>query len=373
MTAVFKPVNQVEIDLGSVARNANEIRRLAGTGRLIVACLKSNAHGFGVIEVASTVLSAGADAVAVVNLGDAIRLREAGVTSSIMLYAGAIADDATAATVDELGLMPTVLDLASARVYSAHARRPIRCMVKVDVGLQRLGLDPGTVIDFVRAIVDLPGLEFYGLYTHMHTTEGPEADRYLEWQFHRFTDVLACLDEAGTPAPIALAASSAVLAMSAAMNLNAIDPGRLYYGLLPPTPALGDARFEPAFRSLKSRLVQVKPVVRDGFTDLAPFAVRPGMRMGIIPLGRSDGIESLRADHVLVRGRRAPVLVRASLEHTRIDVTNIADAAVGDEVVIIGRQGTEEITPLEVTTRLKMDPGELAVGLRGSIQRRYLR
>jgi alanine racemase len=96
------------------------------------------------------------------------------------------------------------------------------------------------------------------------------------------------------------------------------------------------------------------------------------MRIGVFPLGRSDGMETLSVDHVLVRGRRAPILVRPSLEHTRIDLSDIDDAKVGDEVVIIGRQGSAEIKPDDVTERLKMDPGELAVGLRGSISRRYL-
>jgi alanine racemase len=157
------------------------------------------------------------------------------------------------------------------------------------------------------------------------------------------------------------------------MNLNAVDPGRLFYGLLPTSPSLQKAKFLPAFRSLKSRLIRVKPVIRSEFLDRLRFAQKPGMRMGIFAMRRSDGIEALSFDHVVVRGERAPILVRPSLEHTRVDLTDIADAAVGDEVVIIGRQGDEEILPSQVTTKLNMDPGELAIGIRGSIQRVYLR
>jgi alanine racemase len=370
MTA-FDVVNRAELDLGAIAHNTREIGRLVGPERRIVACLKSNAHGFGLMEVATTVLAAGADAVAIVNLGDAVCLREGGVSSPIMLYAGMIADERTAAVVDELDLMPTVLDLKSAGIFSAQAKREVRCLVKVDVGLQRLGLDPREVVDFVRELVRLPRIVFHGLYTHMHVIGGAAAERYLNWQFQRFTDVVAALERAGLPPPLRLAASSSVLALSTAMNLNAVDPGRLFYGLLPPTEALGSCRFRPAFRRLSSRLVQVKPVVRPAFADLAPFPVREGLRMGIAPIGRSDGMEALAADHVLVGGRRAPILMRPSLEHTRIDLTDIPGAAVGDEVVIIGRQGEAEITPADVTGRLAMDPGELAVGLRGSIERWY--
>jgi alanine racemase len=365
-------VNRVELDLGAIAQNTREIRRLVGPERRIVACLKSNAHGFGLIEVAATVLAAGADAVAIVNLGDAVRLREAGVSSPIMLYAGMIPDDRTAAVVDELELMPTVLDLRSAGIFSAQAKREVRCLVKIDVGLQRLGLDPREAVDFIRELVRLPRLVFHGLYTHMHVIGGATAERYLDWQFRRFTDVAAALERAGLPAPLRFAASSSVLALSTAMNLNAVDPGRLFYGLLAPTEALGGCAFRPAFRCLSSRLVQVKQVVRSAFADLAPFPVREGLRMGVAPIGRSDGMEALSTGHVLVRGRRAPILMRPSLEHTRIDLTDVPCATVGDEVVIIGRQGEAEITPADVTGRLAMDPGELAVGLRGSIERRHI-
>jgi alanine racemase len=372
MIAAFEPINQVEIDLHAVAHNTCEIRRLVGTSCFIVASLKSNAHGFGLIEVARTVLAAGADAIAVVGLGDAIRLRQAGVASPIMLYAGTVADDRTAAIVSDLELMPTVLDIESARVYSKWATRTVHCMVKVDVGLQRLGLEPEDVVAFIRSLLELPRLHLQGIYTHMDAIGDPVPDHYLDWQYRRFVAALTALNQVNIPVPIMLAASSGVLAASRSMNLNAIDPGRLFYGLLPPSLALKDAQFQPAFRSLTSRLVQVKPVVRSDFADRLRFTVRPGLRMGIFPMGRSDGIESLLFEYVLIRGRRAPILIRPSLEHTRVEVTNIPDAAVGDEVVIIGRQGHEEILPSQVTNRLKVDPGELAIGLCGSIERRYI-
>jgi alanine racemase len=373
MAMTFEPVNHVEIDLASIAHNAREIRRLVGPSCLIVAALKSNAHGFGLIEVATTVLASGAGAVAVVNLADAVQLRQAGVTSPILLYGGVVADEQTSAILADLELMPTILDHPSARIYSAHVTRPISYMVKVDVGLQRLGLDPNEVVPFLQAVTGLPRLHFRGLYTHMHALSGPEGDAYLDWQFQRFAKVIAALDEIGLAVPIRLAASSSVLTLSSAMNLNAVDPGRLFYGLFPTSRSLREATFRSAFVSLRSRLVQVKQLVRSGYPEFAPFLVRPGMRIGVFPLGRSDGLETLSVEHVLVRGRHAPILVRPSLEHTRVDLSDVSDAEVGDEVVIIGRQGSAEIKPEDVTERLKMDPGELAVGIRGSIARRYLR
>lgn len=368
----FEPTSRAEFDLDAIAHNAHEIRRLVGAGTYIVASLKSNAHGFGLVEVASTVLDSGADAVAVVNLADAVRLREARVRSPVILYAGTIADEASVRVVDQLDLMPTLLDKKTARTYSALSTRTLKYFVKVDVGLLRLGLDPQHVLQFVNELAQLPRLTLHGIYTHMHVVGAANASSYLEWQFERFLAVLNKLTEADIQVPIRLAASSGVLMMSTEMSLNAIDPGRLFYGLLAPTPAVSEGHFTPAFLSLKSRLVQVKTISRSNFTELAPFPVRNGMRIGIFPLGRSDGMLSLSTDHVLVGGKRAPILVRPSLEHTRIDLTDISTAAVGDEVVIIGRQGSLEIKPDQVASHLGIDPGDLATGIRGSIHRQYL-
>jgi alanine racemase len=267
----------------------------------------------------------------------------------------------------------TVLDGGGAEVLSAATRKPVRFMVKVDVGLQRIGLDPEDLVGFVRSVVRLPHLHFLGIYTHMHVVEGqPDARPYLDWQFSRFTGAVAALEEAGLSPEIRLAASTSVLATTSSMNLNAIDPGRIFYGLMPPSESLAAATFRCAFVRLRSRLVQVKQVTRPAYVELSPFPVHRGMRMGVIPIGRSDGLEMLHAGAVLVRGKRAPILLRPSLEHTRICLTDIPEAVVGDEVVIVGRQGAADITPSDVTGRLMMDPGELAVGLRGSIERRYI-
>jgi len=108
----------------------------------------------------------------------------------------------------------------------------------------------------------------------------------------------------------------------------------------------------PALRTLATRLVTVKELSpRERFAARAPFPVTAPMRLGVVPMGTADGLRWLHAGRVLVRGRAVPLIGSPSLEHTRVDLTGVADAAVGDEVVIIGRQGDQEITPVEVATR----------------------
>jgi alanine racemase len=133
-------------------------------------------------------------------------------------------------------------------------------------------------------------------------------------------------------------------------------------------------RIRNAFSGLRSRLIHCKSIARTEHLLEAPFRIRPGMRMGIAPMGYADGLETLNCGVALVRGRRVPVLGGSSLEHTRLDLTEVPDARVGDEVVFIGRQGAAEITPQEVLTHLNLgQPARMATAVRESVARRYLR
>jgi alanine racemase len=130
----------------------------------------------------------------------------------------------------------------------------------------------------------------------------------------------------------------------------------------------------PAFRALKTRLIEAKDLTpRERFAEAAPFPIRRPMRLGVIPIGTGDGFHRLHAGRVLVRGRSVPILARPSLEHTRIDLTTVPDAAVGDEVVLIGRQGAAEIDVEEVARRHGADPFALALGIGPRVARVYLR
>src|SRR4029079_7995398 len=122
------------------------------------------------------------------------------------------------------------------------------------------------------------------------------------------------------------------------MNLDAIDPGHLAFGLMPTETGAVPMNLRPAFRALKSRLVTVRRLARDDHVDRLPFEGKPGLRFGVIPFGASDRLKQLNVGNVLVRGRRVPLLGAPSAEHARVDLTDVPDAEAGDEVVIIGRQ-----------------------------------
>jgi alanine racemase len=341
--------NVLQIDLDAIAHNARTLRARCGDVTF-VAALKANAYGFGMLPVARTVLAAGADMLAVVRVDHAVELRAAGVTTPILLYAGVRPDPHVVAAIAEHDLTVTVIDHADLGAYAAAAPRPIRALVKVDVGLERLGVVPDEAAALVRAVAASPMLELAGVYTHLHVPAGAidAVQAYVESQFERFTDVLAELERGGIPVPIRMAVSSGALRLTDTMTLNAIDVGTLLYGLEPPGPTERDLGLRPALVRLATRLSQVRDRERHEFPEFSPIATGRPMRLGVIPMGATDGLLGYSVGQVLIGGRRAKILT-TSLEHSRIDMTGI-DAAAGDEVVVIGRQGDDEITIREVAT-----------------------
>jgi alanine racemase len=193
--------NRFEVDLDAVAHNTEVVRKLVGPGPRIFAALKADAYGYGIVEVARTVLSSGADAISLVNLFDGVKLRDHGISAPLLLYAGAWPTADVVRMLDRYDFMPTVLDIRTAELISSLCRRELKVFVKVDVGLERLGIRPDGLVDFVAELTRLPRLKVHGIYAHMHVPDGPEVAEYLQWQFDRFTSALERLQQSGCVVP----------------------------------------------------------------------------------------------------------------------------------------------------------------------------
>jgi alanine racemase len=376
VTTVVEPTtwrpNVFEVDLAAIAHNVGEVRRLTGDAARIFAAVKGDGYGFGIEAVADAVTSAGGDGFALVELGDALRIRRTGNTSPILLYGGTLPEPELVAALERHDVMATVTHAEAAEEYSRHAEREVSVFVEVDVGMERLGADPDDAVALVELVEGLPRLALRGVYTHMHVGPAERLEEYFDWQLKRFEDVVARLADKGIEVPLVMAASSPALAFGGGPIFDAVDTGHLIYGFLPSVPLRVPLDLRPACHAVKSRLVQVKTVTRGEFADDAPFPLRRGMRIGIVPLGRGDGLGSFSCGEVLVGGERCPIVGRLSLEHCRIDLTRCPDAVAGDEVVIIGRQGSGEITLDEVRRARELDEVGVVTAIRHSVPRRYV-
>jgi alanine racemase len=364
----------LEVDLGAIAHNVRALKARCGEVTF-VAALKANAYGFGLLPVARTVLVAGADVIAVARLEHAVALREAGIVAPVLLYAGLRPSPAVVAAVSAHDVTVTVVDASDLGAF-ARAARPVRAMVKIDVGLARLGVEPPGAVALVRAVHDHPALALAGVYTHLHVPPGGAAEvgRYAEWQFERFARVLDDLAAAAVDVPLRIAVSSGAIRLLDGMTLNGIDVGTLLFGLDPPNSSDLPGRelgLRPALLKLSTRLSQVRDVRRDEFPAQSPIPTGRVVRLGVIPMGASDGLLGISTGEVLVGGRRGRVLA-ISLEHSRLDLTGI-DAHAGDEVVIIGRQGADEITPRDIAAAKGLyGTAQVPVQITSAVARRYV-
>jgi alanine racemase len=347
MSEVPARPTMLEVDLDAAAHNVRAVRQLVGPERKIFAVIKAGGYGFGAAEMGVVFAKNGADWLGVADLAEGIRLRQHGISTPILVYPNSLPEAARDALDNRL--VPALVDLDSARAYSAAASGPCDVFVKVDVGLERLGVPAEQAVKTIRAMLDLPHLRLGGICGHPHADGGDGS--YADWQLARFTAVIDELEAQGVRVPVRLLAATPFVLRFPHTYLNAVDPGRMLYGVVMPdeTPPVP---LRPAFRALTTRVISLKELTpRERFADRAPFPVKAPMRLGVIPIGSADGMLWLNAGRVLVRGRAAPIVASPSLEHTRIDLTGIPDAVVGDEAVIIGRQGDLEITQAEVAKR----------------------
>lgn len=357
----------VEIDLRALAHNVERIRAHVGPDVRIYAVCKGDGYGCGAAEVAETAIKAGADALAVGDLHDAAAVRARRITAPMLLYGST--DPASAAAVADLDLTATLHDLEGVDAFSALGR-PLEAFVKVDCGFGRLGFTPEQWPEAFRRIRGAAKIHLRGLYTHIGAVDDAAA---VDRQAAVFRQAVTEADAAGFTHLELMASSSRVLLGYEALHLSAVNPGRMLMGMLEGTWA-ARAQILPVVRAIKSRVIQVKtvrPDMRIGYGGAT--AGGETIRAAIIPIGFAAGLPRVLHGHVLVRGARAPMVGLASMEHLMLDVSTIPGAAVGDEAVVLGRQGDETITADELSRTTGLELLEIVVRLARGLPRVYLR
>jgi alanine racemase len=352
----------IEIDLGAIANNVRQLKRIVGEEVGIMASLKGDAYGHGAIKVAQTALSNGADMVGVACLNEAVTLRKADITAPVLILGYTPAWQARAAVLS--GVTATVFSIDVARALSRAAvdlKSDVPVHVKVDTGMGRLGLLPHQVLPFLRQIVDLPGLVVEGIFTHLAVADLPDARGVPGWgreytlkQLDTFRRVLQDVEGAGLRMKYVHAANSAAVFAFPESHFNMVRPGIAIFGLDPSGDVPCPAGFEPAL-SFKTQVAQVKELPPGSFVSYGcTYRTIGESRIAVIPVGYADGFRRAPRHwgEVLVKGQRAPVVGVVCMDQSMIDVTNIPGVREGDEVTLIGEQGGDRITVGEVASRL---------------------
>ncbi len=366
--------NEVIIDLEAIRDNFFAVKTLAGHDTRILAVVKADAYGHGVIPVAATLESAGADYLGVFDLEEALHLRQAGCRLPILVMMGIRAEEVPA--VLENGLTPALFQQEIAEALSRasvqhHKVTPVH--VKVDTGMTRLGVPSPAARSFLQSLTSMKGIRVEGMFSHLATSDQPE-NPFTEQQIGLFSKILNMARDLGICPEIVHIANSGALLDKKGFSLGMVRPGILLYGS-PPSPGRApDIPLKPAM-CFKSRVIQVQSVpagtpISYGCTYRTPARCT----IAAIPVGYDDGYSRMLSNkgEVLIRGKRVPVVGRVTMNLTMLNVSSVEGVAVGDEVVLLGSQGRERITAEEIAEKIGTISYEVLCNFGKSNRRTYV-
>jgi len=351
----------------------------------IIGVVKANAYGHGAPRVALALEEAGVTMLACADIEEGIVLRQAGVRAPILVFGALSVSDLDG--LFEFELTPTISTPGAARAVQAAAdrrRTTIAYHLKIDTGMNRLGFRHDNLRRTLPELLASPNLKLLSVYTHFASADEPENPVFNE-QRERFEKAWTIVQDllsspaARSPKPgvpvFRHACNSAGLLRDSRVWYDAVRPGLLLYGIVPP-PLASTLDLVPVM-SLTSRVVAVK-------------GLRPGESVGyggryradeprtvaVVPAGYADGLDTRLCGHghVLIRGRRVPIVGAVSMDMLTVDVTDLADVQPGDQVVLLGRQGTENwqrIDAREMAAAIGTIPWEIVCRLGTRIERQY--
>jgi alanine racemase len=367
----------VEIDLDALVHNLSAIRARIGDGRRVLLVVKADAYGHGAVEVARVAARSGVDMLGVATLQEGIELRQASIDVPVLILSPPMEDETEG--IAEYDLSCTVPSLAIARALAKASRERGKVStvhVEVDTGMGRSGVGLEEAVPFITALTKHPELQLEGVFTHFPSSD--EDRGFTERQVGLFLGLMGRLEAKGIAVPLRHAANSgAVLAVPCSFEepLNLVRPGIVAYGLRAGGAVEAGIDLRPVM-TFKSRIAQVRELPAGHTVSYGrTFVAERPMRVAVVPVGYGHGYSWRLSNcgEVLVRGRRAPVVGRVTMDVTMADVDAVPDASVGDEVVLFGRQGSDEITVDEVARRVGTINYEVICGIGKRVARLYLK
>lgn len=363
----------IEVDLDAVADNVRALQAAAQPRHGVTAVVKAQAYGMGAAAVAEAAVKAGARGAAVARISEARRLRGAGFSAPILLLGGLDAEDD--AEVLEKCLTPTLADWPTAQRLATTARaagQVLDVQVKVDTGMTRYGAPQEEALAIVRGLKNLPSLRLEGFYTHFAAADDPDPF-FAHQQLARYLAICQQLESEGHDLGLKHAANSAGALRVPGSGLDTIRAGIALAGAYATgwVPRVGSLRGAVA---LKARVVRLHtPSIGSSIGYGRTYKVYRPMRVALVACGYADGLPRACSNRgrVLIRGQRAPLVGTVSMDMAMADVSHLPDVEPGDEVVILGQQGDDEITLDEFAESAGIIPHELLVRLGSRAPRVY--
>ena len=335
------------VNLDNIQKNVRSVMKRLGCNIKIMGIVKADAYGHGAVEVAEAILETGVTALGVATVGEAVELRKNGITAPILILGRIFNEDISLAV--QYGIDLAVSDIDGAKELSAEAERQgktVGVYIKIDTGMGRIGFQTDcNGFESIKRIFELDGLEILGAFTHFacadcadKTSANVQRDKFLS-----FTDKIIA---AGYPLPVRHMYNSASSMELSGYAGDMVRLGVMMYGLYPSKEIDREYKLYPAM-GLKSSISFIKDVDK-GFTVSygSTFTTERATKIATVPVGYADGYPRYLSNRgeVIINGVRCPIIGRVCMDQFMVDVSALTNAAVGDEVTLIGTDGNETIT-----------------------------
>lgn len=370
----WKSPSRAIIDLNAYRHNLRLARRLAGGTAGVIAVIKANAYGHGIVPMGRVAATEGCLMLCVATLEEADTLRRAGITAPILLMMSPHLDQLEEVVRLDLRLGLSDLEIP-ARLGELAERMDcvVRVHIKVDTGMGRQGFHESETVEAMRRVARIARLDIEGIATHFPAADLPD-DPETRAQIRRFRQLLKEAAQVGIPFTCAHAANSAALVHYADSVFDAVRPGLLTYGIWPGPPAPNAGLLERVLR-WETRVIQVRGLEAGASIGYGrTFRAQSPIRTAVIPVGYADGYPHALSNcgEVLIRGKRCPVRGSVCMDQTVVDVTGLPEVRQGDPVTLIGDDGSDRITVEEVARWAGTIPYVILTGIGARVERVYI-
>ncbi|MDD5072822.1 MAG: alanine racemase [Candidatus Omnitrophica bacterium] len=363
-----------EIDLDAIAHNYHALKARLSKDTNILAVVKANAYGYGMVEVARRLQKEKVPYLGVACVDEGIALRRAGIRTPVLVLSSVLPKEAEYALYYDLTL--TVCDKILASAVDKAARKLKKqalVHVKVDTGMGRLGVWHDEAGRLIKDLLSFRNIVIEGIFTHFASADEEDV-RYTSGQIENFKRLATEMEISGIEIQYVHAANSAGAMLYKDSHFNMVRPGLMLYGLYPNQNLMRTVKLKPAL-SLKTRIIYLKKTPPGRYISYGRTHMTDRETViATLPVGYADGLNRHLSNkgEVLVRGWRAPVVGRICMDHTMVDVGGIKGAKVGDEAVIIGSQKGESITVEDIAELLDTIPYEVVCWISARVPRIYV-
>jgi len=360
-----------EIDLDAIRYNYHQIKNRLSKDTRVMSVVKANAYGHGIVEVSRALEKLKIRYLGVATLDEALTLRKAKIKAPILILGSVLPEEAEAAVKEKITLTLCNKELLAALKKIAKKHLKPKVHIKIDTGMGRIGVWHEDAMDFILDLKKEKDIEVEGIYTHFSIAGRDKF--FTQYQIDSFEKIISRLERVGIHIPLKHAANSIACVDWKKSHLNMVRPGLIIYGIYPKRNFPRLIKLKPAF-SLRTKIVFLKKTPPGRSISYGrTYITQAHTKIASLPIGYADGYGRILSNkaEILVKGHRAPVVGKVTMDQTMIDVGHIKNVKVGDEVILIGKQKKEEIRIERLARLAGTIPYELVTGITSRVPRIY--